>query len=297
MLYRNRAGFTLVELLVVVGIIAALISILLPVVQKARLAAVETACCSRLRTLGQSVLMYGNDNHGFFPPVTESLNTPPAIFPVAGMGINPAKPAYLLRYVATNAPDTCNTGPTTMFVCPLWQSRSPTDVTNNSAGNGQYTYQYNAILGGIYPPTKGNVTAYAAGVPFRPFPITKVHYASQVALFIDGNAPNNCANSIATIAALTGVITPGIGFDRDTLNTWETSRSCLVTHRVTTGRAVSGRPIYRGVNNVAFVDGSVRSIRIGTSAQYARDRLSWDDTIFDPRNWTTARYLNAFLNP
>jgi prepilin-type N-terminal cleavage/methylation domain-containing protein len=59
---NSRHGFTLVELLVVIGIIAALISILLPAVSAARDAARGMACLSNLRQLGQICQMYTNDN-------------------------------------------------------------------------------------------------------------------------------------------------------------------------------------------------------------------------------------------
>lgn len=60
-------GFTLVELLVVIGIIALLIAILLPVLSKARAAANRVACLSNEKQLFSGILMYCNDNRGWFP--------------------------------------------------------------------------------------------------------------------------------------------------------------------------------------------------------------------------------------
>ena len=66
---RSRvSGFTLVELLVVIGIIALLISMLVPALNRARAAGRTITCASNVRQIGLVFRLYATDNRDSLPP-------------------------------------------------------------------------------------------------------------------------------------------------------------------------------------------------------------------------------------
>jgi prepilin-type N-terminal cleavage/methylation domain-containing protein len=95
------SGFTLVELLVVIGIISVLISVLLPALARARESANRVVCMSNFRQVGIAVVMYVNENKGYTPPgSTPSYENPSTALMFNGYGWVPR----LNRYIKSTIP-------------------------------------------------------------------------------------------------------------------------------------------------------------------------------------------------
>jgi prepilin-type N-terminal cleavage/methylation domain-containing protein/prepilin-type processing-associated H-X9-DG protein len=133
---KRFTGFTLIELLVVISIIALLMGVLIPVVNKAKAAALSTCCKANLRNIAVAFISYLDDNNRYMPNacamVSLKLNEKPPIT------------MFLLRQLEQKD----------VFRCPADRKRDYLNKWTGETGYDKYfksettSYEFNTMLAG-----------------------------------------------------------------------------------------------------------------------------------------------------
>jgi prepilin-type N-terminal cleavage/methylation domain-containing protein/prepilin-type processing-associated H-X9-DG protein len=181
---NSFTGFTLVELLVVIGIIALLISILLPALSKARQSASSLACQANLHSIGQGIMIYAGDNHGTLP-----YGWWDGTWPATG-AFNPAFEAdWVTQTIATlngkydaTANDVATNGSITtrmrgMFLCP------------DAPGQGVITGDHSSVSHyGSHPRLMPVLNGQNLTAPyFLPYKIAHIKRSAEICLIFEAS--------------------------------------------------------------------------------------------------------------
>jgi prepilin-type processing-associated H-X9-DG protein len=167
---QKPTAFTLIELLVALGIIALLVGILLPALERAREHANTAACATHLRSVGEALALYANENHGAYPRSVYVAGAPPTAgtaaaaantFGVGGPAPNDVTAALWLLVRTQNFPPA-------LFACPYndvttWEP----DTAADPSGRSNVT-DYRRNLGYSYANPYPDAAAAAAGYRLGP---------------------------------------------------------------------------------------------------------------------------------
>jgi prepilin-type N-terminal cleavage/methylation domain-containing protein/prepilin-type processing-associated H-X9-DG protein len=182
-----RSGFTLVELLAVIGIIGILAAILIPVVSSVRASAKSSQCQSNLRQLGIAMRLYAQDHKRKFPVFADEPRAPqtPTNLHLYGK----IAPYLDLNYTGSFGPNNIRD---TALVCPS----SPIPENANYTTIGSTTYGVNTAISPYWGFTAWN---YALDIPnpSRTFLMIEMNggWGAQFSIASHG-APGNARNRI-----------------------------------------------------------------------------------------------------
>ncbi len=239
-------GFTLVELLVVIGVIALLIGLLMPALTAARQAGQSVQCLSNLRQMATAAHAYAVANRGFLPPAMYAGNDGVNLY---AYGWDYTIITDLASYQVSIQPGLLWSGQTNLKIqqCPVFEGSA-------MAANNPYTgYNYNTSYIG-----RG---LYAGGARFDPpARLVQVRRPAETALFGDGEYASGANKYMRSPAP-----SP---FPSDNI----------------TGRTAGTQGFrHRGRTNIAFADGHAESLgqAFGAGVAPGTGFISADNALYD----------------
>jgi prepilin-type N-terminal cleavage/methylation domain-containing protein/prepilin-type processing-associated H-X9-DG protein len=253
---RQHKGFTLVELLVVIGIIALLMSILLPALNKARENARQVKCANNMRNVWYACIMYANENKDTLPipPRIENnqqMSDNLAIV-MAAMGVYDFDHGALWSYVSQS-----HIARVEVFQCPTdidaFRPVMKGTISGTSSYERNFTYSWNAQLRG----SDNSSDNYASATGIK---LGSIRMPGQKIVFLEEQFPNDGCAFIATQ-------------DGDDL--------------------LSNRHLKRG--NQTFADGHTEAV-FPEDLGFATNHLTSTGSMPSPDNWTDQTKRNAYCN-
>jgi prepilin-type N-terminal cleavage/methylation domain-containing protein/prepilin-type processing-associated H-X9-DG protein len=263
---RSRRGFTMVEMLVVITIVAVLTSMLLPSLSEGKRQARALLCRNHLKQLGQAVVLYCEEYNGYMMPLAYQDDWPVCYW--WGTSARPMnyQKGFIYPFIDTTSK------PESVFECP--EQPLGTYVPQGPGKQPTSTYGYNGYY--LCPPA---TPGWCYTIGFRPWRrLDDITRADQVFMFADtlidwgGCAGNNCLLDPPRIFN-------GAGWDKN-----EAPTTCF-RHN---GRA-----------NACFLDGHVEAVEPQggeiTSAAYHIGSCGPDNAFYVPdwEEWTASQALGS----
>ena len=278
---NRRNGFTLVELLVVIGIIAILVAILLPALGKARTQAQTLKCQSNLRQVAMAAIMYSNAYKGTLPYTT----TPHGESMLWFNAIDPYLNAKVDRAGGTGV--AVGRAYKNYKQCPVYETFEGEQYTGAQNAYKEYakTYKMNNMLRRVNWPNKGTVINPAGTITtwddkFTNARITDVKETSHFVFFGDGLSLDSTGMYLSQVES--GSFSMEVDLLDDS-NPAKSEASPAIRHQ--------------GGANIVFVDGHVELIKMPTiDRKIAAPKMlvkTWESEFVDAGG--TAKNANGTL--